>query len=217
MLEYLTYTGEIMLFSNIILFLLTRAKSSAQLVFLTYLIFVLVIQLYSHRLRDLGEHNLFLSHILFPGQSLLLTFFCLLLIRSVILKRTLLFFTLAAWIIAGLYLLLLQEDLSVFSKMEILVSNVTVLLGLLLYSYENLGVKRVFNASVIGLIIYLIGSSVVFLCGNLLIKLGASANRIWLWHLLLFLLLQLTIMTDVIKQLKNKFNTEQWKTKSFPL
>jgi len=214
MLEFFTFVCEGILLVNILVLLLSIGKTSPHRVLLTYSVFVFVIQAYSHWLRNSGHNNLYLSHILFPGQCLLLNCFCYLLIDAKILKKILFLLTSILCIVAGIYILLSPVDPYAFNRMEIFTTNISVIIALFLYLYDSLGTTRPFRLATISLLVYFISSTVIFISGNLLVKFGASTHSIWMLHIGLFFISQLSITIDTTKQLRNNSIWKAWKQRS---
>jgi len=214
MLTYLSYAAEGILLANFILLFFIAGKKKPHRILQAYLLFVLTIQVYSHWLRNMGQNNLFLSHILFPGQCLLLNAFCYISIKAKKVKRLLaVTFALATAIGTGIFLL--SSKVYAFNNVEILVTNIAVIGALLAYLYDSIDSDRTFRITAIGLLIYFMGSTVVFLSGNLLVNVAVPTKGIWILHSILFSLSQVIIMADNIKQLK-RIKWEALKQKSFP-
>lgn len=214
MLTYLSYAAEGVLLANFILLFFIAGKKKSHWILQVYLLFIFVIQVYSHWLRNIGQNNLFLSHILFPGQCLLLNAFCYVSIKAGKVRK-LLAVTLTLSIALGVGIFFLSREMYAFNNVEILATNIAVISALLAYLYDSIGTERIFRLTAIGLLIYFMGSTVIFLSGNLLVNVTVSTKSIWILHSILFSLSQVIIMTDNIKQLK-RIKWEALKQKSFP-
>lgn len=187
--HFFIYFGYLILIVNFILYTKSFSKfGKAFNVFVSYLLLLVIVQLIMEFLLLFSIPNLFLTHFYFIGQLVLLGFFYHTLLKNILFKKI---------IIAGtslsLIILLIQYfiDPSLFFKFNLLEITITSLLVVgfaFFYLYELLTREKKFYYVTIGLIIYLLTSTVLFLIGNITIVL-ANDLRFFSWTLNAFLVL----------------------------
>ena len=141
--------------------------------------------------------NLFLSHFYFIGQFIILSFFYLAILKEDYQKKAIklcLVFVLMILVIQYAY------DTSLFFKFNMLEISITSFL-LIIYAafhfYNMLNEKKEFYYVNIGILMYLFGSTILFLVGNLTISLSKKMSLItWILNSILYIIYQILILIE---------------------
>lgn len=198
----LSYTGIFLLFINLLISLtLFRYVGKALRIFTFYQAVVLVIQIYSSILSTQGQNNLFLSHYYFIGQFLFLSAFYFVILKKGVQRRTIIAFLPAVLLTLAIQYTLTENLYVAFNYLEIFVTSLPIAIYSSFHFYNLLDTeKRRFYHINMGIITYLLGSTVIFLSGNLInIVISESGNKmVWNLNSLLYIGYQLLVMTDLI-------------------
>lgn len=206
MLNILIYTGLFVLFLNFILF--TRYFSTQDKVFKVftgYLGMVLVIQIISNLLSKFNINNLYLSHFYFVGQFIMLSFFYKILLKTAYQKKIV-----AVGLFAGLAVIGIQYVLDPglffkFNLFEIFITSFLIISYATLYFYNILNEKKAYYYINIGILLYLFGSTILFIVGNLTNKLSAEYTKVpWILNSGLYIVYQLLILLEWKKSFSRK-------------
>lgn len=196
------YIGYILLFINCLLCLKSFSKNGkAFRIFTCYCFMMLVIQLSAHLLSVIKVHNLFLSHFYFITQFVMLSFFYGNLLSEKFQKRII-----TVNLIACPLLLIIQYSMDwrrffQFNTFEIFITSLPLIVYATFHLYNLLNEKRMYYYTTIGILLYLFGSTVVFLASNLLMTLHSKWSFITIFDLnvYLYLVYQLLIFYDLKK------------------
>lgn len=157
------------------------------------------VQIAAHILVKMHFENLFLSHFYFVLQFLLLSFFYYYLMKESFQRKTILIV-----LIVCLLLLVIQYSLDwslffKFSLFEIFITSLPLITYATFHLYNLLSEKKQFYYITIGLLIYLFGSTIVFLTANLLISLKSriAFEQIYNLNVYLYVVYQLFILYDL--------------------
>jgi len=202
--DFLIYSGYLILLLNLILYTYSFfRKEKANVFFVLYLAFITILQFCMELMYHLRMNNLFFVNIFFVGQMVLLGLFYHSILK---LKTQRLFVKLGL----GLALLVLavqfMMDYSQFLKfnlLEIVITSLLVVFFALMYLYNMLTDTRQYYYITIGLIIYLLVSTVLFLVGNLTVGLSDDLKYLT-WRLNAFFVL--TSYLFVLYEWKVSFN-----------
>lgn len=206
MLSTLTNIGNILLFLNLVLFakcFLSQGKAFS--IFTFYLVLMFVIQISSNIMSKLNINNLYLSHFYFIGQFIVLGLFYGTIFKTQKLKKNILLLGLM-----GLAVILVQYifDPSQFFKFnlfEISITSLLVLIFAVIHLYNMLTEKKEFYYINWGIIIYLSGSTILFIAGNLVVTFNREYT-IWPWILnsFLYIIYQLFITYEWYKSFSKR-------------
>lgn len=165
-----------------------------------------VVQIASHIMVKMHMTNLFLSHFYFGLQFLILSFFYYSLLKERVQRKVI-----VALLILCLILLTVQYSLDwnlffKFNLFEIFITSLPLIIYATFHLYNLLNEKKQFYYINIGLLIYLFGSTIVFLTANLLLSLNSydSFDIIYSLNVYLYVVYQLFILYDVLAILKNE-------------
>jgi len=177
--SYLVNTGHILLLINFILYGLGFFRNkSAYKIFTVYLFVLICIQLGARIIRQMGGNNLFLSHIYFVGQFIILSFFYLDLVKDQFQRKFIkIGFALVLLTLAIQYALKPELFLK-FNLYEIFITSFLLIIYAVFHFYNMLDEKKEFYFINMGLLLYLFASTILFLVGNLTTKLSKDLNMI---------------------------------------
>jgi hypothetical protein len=208
--------GYFILFINLILLIKGFSKNGKPFkIFAFYCGVMFVVQMSAKVLVELHQHNLFLSHFYFVLQFIILSFFYYYLMKESIQKKIIVLSLLVC-----LSLLVFQYAFNwriffKFNLFEIFITSLPIIIFATFHLYNMLNSKREFYYINIGLLIYLFGSTIVFLTANLLISLkaGNAFKSINSLNIYLYVVYQLFILYDLVTALfdKNKNNNERYR------
>ncbi|MES2805969.1 MAG: hypothetical protein V4652_10440 [Bacteroidota bacterium] len=202
--------GYLILFFNLILFIKGFAnQGKAYKIFTWYLGVVFTIQIISNIFMRMNTNNLFLSHFYFIGQFILLSFFYITVLKEEFQKKLV-----KAGLVIGLLALSIQYayDTSLFFKFnlfEIFITSFLLIIYATIHFYNMLNEKKEFYYVNVGLLIYLLGSTILFLVGNLTAVLSPKMSLFtWILNALLIIINQFFILIEWKKSFyKKEINT----------
>ncbi|RKS13615.1 hypothetical protein C8C87_0837 [Flavobacterium sp. 120] len=202
--------GYLILFFNLVLFIKGFANQcKAYKIFTWYLGVVFTIQIISNIFMRMNTNNLFLSHFYFIGQFILLSFFYITLLKEEFQKKLV-----KAGLVIGLLALSIQYayDTSLFFKFnlfEIFITSFLLIIYATIHFYNMLNEKKEFYYVNVGLLIYLLGSTILFFVGNLTAVLSPKMSLFtWILNALLIIINQFFILIEWKKSFyKKEINT----------
>lgn len=194
----LTYLGYFLLITNTILYSIGFFRNGkAYCLLVAYLWLMVVVQVIAYIVMINGHNNLYLSHFYFIGQFVILNrLYHLLLSHSHQKKIANLIVVSGIVLIVGQYIwnptLLLQ-----FNMFEVFLTSLLTIIVAILALYNMLTEKKQFYFVTIGVVFYLFSSTVIFLVGNLTIKLGNHYKLMpWLLNAVFIIVYQLFILYE---------------------
>ncbi|WP_264534798.1 hypothetical protein [Flavobacterium sp. N1736] len=204
--DFLIYSGYLILSLNLILYTYSFfRKEKANVFFVSYLAFAFLMQFSMEVMYFLRMNNLFAVNIFFIGQMVLLALFykSLLVIKSQkIFVTTSLF---VALLILTIQLMMDSSQFLKFNLFEITLTSLLIVIFALLHLYNMLTENKEFYYVSIGLIFYLLASTVLFLIGNLSSELSNDLKYLtWILNAFLLLVYQFFILYDWIKSFSKK-------------
>ncbi len=205
------YIGYFFLVVNLILFLKGYSNNGkAFKIFTIYTVVIFFIQLVSFVLAKRGINNLFLSHLYFIFQFVILSFFYLAILKEEVQKKIVKLF-----LILCPMLLLVQyvKNCSLFFEFnlfEIFITSLLLVLYATFHLFNILYEKKEFYYINVGVLIYLFSSSVLFLAGNLNIKLNKEFDNLsFIINLFIYIIYQIFILIEWKKSFsKNTISSE---------
>jgi hypothetical protein len=205
--QILAYIGYFFLLLNFILFLKSIAhKGKAYKLFVFYLGLILIVQILSEILIRKRTNNLYLSHFYFIGQFIILSLFYFNLLKKVDLQRKIV----KGGLVAVLLILGVQyfNDPSLFLKFnlfEIFITSFVIIIYAAFHFYNLLNEKKEFYYINIGILMYLFGSTVLFLAGNFMTSLSPEINQLpWIFNSFLYIVYQVFILIEWKKSYSKK-------------
>ncbi|MEO6174855.1 MAG: hypothetical protein ABIP27_06875 [Flavobacterium circumlabens] len=146
-----------------------------------------------------------MSHFYFVGQLILLAIFYFLLVKDVVKKKIILIGTSAGLLVLAIQYLFDPGMFSKFNLFEITITSLLVVFFALLHLYDMLTDKKEYYFITVGIIIYLLASTILFLVGNLTIGLSENLKFLsWTLNAVLVLINQLFILYEWKKSFYKK-------------
>jgi hypothetical protein len=198
--EVFIYIGYFILFLNCIVLLKGFSKNGKPFkIFTVYSLFMFSVQIAAHILVKMHMVNLFLSHFYFGLQFLLLSFFYYYLMKESFQKKTILIVLIVCSLLLVIQYLLDWSLFFKFSLFEIFITSLPLITYATFHLYNLLSEKKQFYYITIGLLIYLFGSTIVFLTANLLISIKSRVvfEQIYNLNVYLYVVYQLFILYDL--------------------
>jgi hypothetical protein len=198
MIEVLAYIGYIILFLNLVLFFKSSIHKELPFkIFTAYLGIIFIIQIIGSVLTYLKINNLFLSHFYFIGQFLMLSFFYLNLLKLPFQKRIVWFGLFLGTFILGIQYTIEPNLFFKFNLFEIFITSFLIIVFATFHFYNMLNEKKEFYYINIGILMYLFGSTILFLVGNLMTSLRPEFNKIpWILNTFLYIVYQLFVLFE---------------------
>jgi hypothetical protein len=198
--QLLAYIGYLILLLNLVLFFIRFSnQKKAYKIFVFYLGFVFVVQILAEILIQHKRNNLFLSHFYFIGQFVVLSIFYLNILKKVDFQRKIV----KGGLIIGLLIIAFQyfkepEVFFKFNLFEIIITSILLVTYAAFYFYNQLTTENSdFYYVNTGILLYLSGSSILFLVGNLMTSLSPKLNKIpWILNSFLYIVYQLFILLE---------------------
>jgi hypothetical protein len=197
--EILSWIGYVMMLINFFLFAfrVQYNKNSAYRIFTIYIAIISIIQVATYILRCYTIHNLFLSHFYFVLQFITLSFFYNTLLKEKLQKKIV-----KMGLILGLLALTIQyamqpELFFKFNLFEIFITSFLLIIFSTFHFYNLLNEKKYFYYINAGILVYLFGSTVLFLAGNLVSSLASKMNTVtWTLNAFLYIIYQVFIFVE---------------------
>ncbi|UQD57567.1 hypothetical protein [Flavobacterium sp. K5-23] len=198
--QLLAYIGYLILLLNLVLFFIRFSnQGKAYKIFVFYLGLVFVVQILAEILIQQKRNNLFLSHFYFIGQFVVLSIFYLNILKKVDFQRKIV----KGGLIIGLLIIAFQyikepEAFLKFNLFEIILTSILLVAYAAFYFYNQLTTEnRDFYYINMGILLYLSGSCILFLVGNLMTSLSPKLNKIpWILNAFLYIIYQLFILVE---------------------
>lgn len=176
-------------------------SDTAAKTFTVYCGLMLLIQIGSEVLARLNINNLFMSHFYFVIQFILLSFFYYQLMKEPIQKRLII---LSSFVF--LVLLIIQYAINPqlffrFNTFEVFITSLPIIVYATFHLYNLLNEKKTYYFINLGILLYLFGSTVIFLTANLLMTFQSKLSFRFIFDLNIFLYVvyQLFVAYDLIK------------------
>lgn len=209
MLQFIIDTGYFLLGLNLILFLIkiNKRRPKSFLIFTFYLLIIALVQYYSSCLSGKGENNLFLSHVYFISQFVILSFFFLEILQTTFQKRVLKISIPVCLIILGIQYYFDTELFYKFNLFEIFITSFLLIIFSMFHFYNILNESKKYYYINAGILLYLFGSTVLFISGNLIATFEISSSEIvWMLNSFLYIVYQIFILTEWWKMFLEKKN-----------
>lgn len=199
--DFLIYSAYLILLLNLILYSYSFfRKEKANVFFVSYLAFSFLLQIYMEIIYFLRGNNLLAINIFFVGQMILLGLFynSLMHIKSqkLFVKTSLII----ALMVLGVQFIMDPNQFFKFNLFEITLTSLLIVVFALIHFYNMLTENKEYYYISIGIVFYLLTSTVLFLVGNLSPELSADLKYItWMLNAFLIVVYQLFILYDWIK------------------
>ncbi len=204
--DFLIYSGYLILLLNLILYSYSFfRKGKANVFFVSYLAFSFLMQLSMELMYIFRMNNLFVVNIFFIGQMILLGLFynSLMILKSqkIFVKTSLI---IALSLLTAQYVLDPAEFLK-FNLFEIILTSLLIVVYALVHFYNMLTESKQYYYVNVGVICYLLASTVLFLIGNLSLELSNDLKYLsWMLNAFLVFVYQLFILYEGIQSFYKK-------------
>ncbi|CAC9975818.1 MULTISPECIES: hypothetical protein [Flavobacterium] len=199
--ELLIYSTYTVLLINLIVYSYSFfRKGKANVFFVSYLAFCFTMQFSMELCYHLGMTNLIFVNMFFIGQMILLGIFynSLTQIKSqkIFIKISL---TIALLVLAIQFYIDSSEFFK-FNLFEITLTNLLIVIYALFHFYNMLTENKSYYYTTVGLVFYLLASTVLYLIGNFSLGLSSELKYLtWILNAFLILIYQFFILYDWIK------------------
>jgi hypothetical protein len=196
MRSFFVNVGYVLLLINFLLFAIGFFKQSkAYKIFTLYLLVIISVQLSAYVCAQRYGNNLIVSHLYFIGQFIVLSLFYLELVKDQFQKKAIKIGFVLVLLTLGIQYGLKPDLLSKFNLYEIFITSFLLIIYATFHFYNMLDEKKSFYFVNMGILLYLFGSTILFLVGNLTAKFSANFNMItWMLNALLYAIYQLFVL-----------------------
>lgn len=201
MTDFLIYSSYLILLINLILYSYSFfRKEKANVFFVSYLAFSWVLQFSMEIIYSYGLNNLFLVNIFFIGQMILLGLFYNSLFHLKAQKKFVKATLIIALLILSVQFVIDSSQFLKFNLFEITLTSLLIVVFALLHFYNMLTENKKYYYVSVGLVFYLLASTVLFLIGNLSSGLSDDLKFLsWQLNALLLIIYYLIILFEWIK------------------
>ncbi|WP_299133380.1 hypothetical protein [uncultured Tenacibaculum sp.] len=164
----------------------------------TYLVILFIVELFCNTIGYLYPgQNFYLSHFYFNAQFILLSIVFYRLFKSQKLKKlVILNYVIVTLIILGMYIYN-NELFWQFNLFEIAMTSVLLIIYALIHLSNTMGTKKKYFYLSVGMILYLLCSSLIFLFGNYeLVFIEDPYIDIWIFNTLFYIVYQVFIFVE---------------------
>ena len=199
--DFLIYSAYLILLLNLILYSYSFfRKEKANVFFVSYLAFSFLLQIYMEIIYFLRGNNLLAINIFFVGQMILLGLFYNSLMHIKGQKLFVKTSVIIALMVLGAQFIMDPNQFFKFNLFEITLTSLLIVVFALIHFYNMLTENKEYYYISIGIVFYLLTSTVLFLVGNLSPELSADLKYItWMLNAFLIVVYQLFILYDWIK------------------
>lgn len=185
--DLLIYSGYVIILLDLVLYLFSFfRKEKANVFFIVYLAFLVIVLLSMELMFSYRLNNLFLTNVYFIGQMLLLGLFYHSILKLNGQKTFVLWSLGCALLVLAVQYFIEPRQFLKFNLLEITLTSLIIVIFALLHFYNMLTDNKKYYYFTIGVVFYLLTSTVLFLVGNLTIDLSKEF-QFFSWRLNAFL------------------------------
>lgn len=206
MLDLFIKIGYLVLGLNFVVFAMCFSnQGKAFRIFTVYIAVIGVIQIASRVLSSLGMGNLFLSHFYFIAQFIILSFFYLELLKEKYQRKIIKLTLILVLFFLGIQYTINPKLFFEFNLFEIFITSFSIIIFSAFHFYNMLNGKKEFYYINMGILLYLFGSTILFLVGNLTVTLSREFTKIpWILNALFYVFYQLFVLYEWKKSFSKK-------------
>ncbi|QBA20179.1 hypothetical protein EU348_02965 [Chryseobacterium indologenes] len=199
-IEILSLIGKGILLINLAVYCIGfSGGGKAYTFFIGYLAWILLCEIVFYVLNSQKINNLFFSHYYLIGQFLLLGLFFHEIVTEKYQKKTARTLLIIIPVVLVIQYIIYPEKYYVFNLFEIFVTSYSIIILALFHLYNILDTQKKYNYISLGLLLYLISSTVIFLSGNLYTVMNRKLHKeIWVFNVVMFIVYQIFILTDYL-------------------
>lgn len=198
MTDFLIYSGYLILLINLVLYSYSFfRKEKANVFFVSYVAFVFLMQISMEILFHLKMNNLFLVNSFFIGQMILLGLFYNSILKVKIQKQFVKVSLFLALLVLIIQFIITPQEFLKFNLFEITLTSLLIVVFALLHFYNMLSENKTYYYASMGIIIYLLSSTVLFIIGNLTSALNNDVKYLsWMLNAFLNIVYYLFILFE---------------------
>lgn len=198
MIDFLIYSGYFLLLINLFLYIISFfSTEKANVFFVGYLAFTSFVQFGMEVLYHLKKNNLMLVNFFFIGQMILLGLFYRSLFKNKIQKKIVAASIALALIIFGIQFYLDPSQWNKFNLLAITITSLLIVGFALIHFYNMLTEQKEYYYVTIGIIIYMLGATVLLLIGNVSLNLSNDIKYLsWTLNAFLVVIYYLIILFE---------------------
>ncbi|MDQ1859146.1 MULTISPECIES: hypothetical protein [unclassified Chryseobacterium] len=203
-IEILSLIGKGILLINLAVYCIGfSGGGKAYTFFISYLAWILLCEIVFYVLNSQKINNLFFSHYYLIGQFLLLGLFFHEIVTEQYQKKTARTLLIIIPVVLVIQYIIYPEKYYVFNLFEIFVTSYSIIILALFHLYNILDTQKKYNYISLGLLLYLISSTVIFLSGNLYTVMNRKLHKeIWVFNVVMFIVYQIFILIDYLSSRK---------------
>lgn len=196
--SFLVNAGNVFLLINFILYAIRfSGKNKTYKIFTIYLLIIIAVQLSAKACMKMHISNLFLSHVYFISQFIVLSIFYLNLVKDQFQRKVIRIAFVLVLLTLAIQYGIKPELFLKFNLYEIFITSFLLIIFATFHFYNMLDEKKEFYFINMGILLYLFGSTILFLVGNLTIKFSKNFNMItWMLNAGLYVIYQLFILYE---------------------
>jgi hypothetical protein len=196
--DFIIYSGYLLLLVNLILYSYSFfIKKKGISFYVVFLVFSFLLQMISEVLFLLKMNNLVLFNFFFIGQMVLLGLFYNKLMQTIRQKTFIICSIILGLMVLSVNFFLEPSQFFKFNLFQIALTSLLVVVFAMMHLYNILAGEKEFYYVTIGMIIYLLGSTVLFFVGNLTIGLSTDFKFFtWTLNATLVVLNQLFVLFE---------------------
>lgn len=197
-IEILSLIGKGILLINLVVYCIGFLHSGrAYIFFISYLVWILICEIVFYVLNSLKINNLFFSHYYLIIQFVLLGLFFHEILTEKYQKNIARCLLIMVPSVLVVQYIVDPEKYYIFNLFEIFITSYSVIILALFHLYNILDTEKKYNYISLGLLLYLISSTVIFLSGNLYTVMNTRLHReIWVLNVVMFIVYQLFIFAE---------------------
>ncbi|MBP2615088.1 hypothetical protein [Chryseobacterium jejuense] len=197
-IEILSLIGKGILLINLAVYCIGFSRSGrAYTFFISYLAWILICEIIFYVLNYQRINNLFFSHYYLIIQFVLLGLFFHEILTEKYQKNTARFLLMMIPSVLIVQYIIDPEKYYVFNLFEIFITSYSLIILALFHLYNILDTEKKYNYISLGLLLYLISSTVIFLSGNLYTVMNTNLHReIWVFNVVMFIVYQIFIFAE---------------------
>ncbi|UCA61125.1 MULTISPECIES: hypothetical protein [Chryseobacterium] len=197
-IEILSLIGKGILLINLAVYCVGFFHSGrAYTFFISYLAWILICEIIFYVLNYQRINNLFFSHYYLIIQFVLLGLFFHEILTEKYQKNIARFLLIMIPTVLIVQYIIDPEKYYVFNLFEIFVTSYSLIILALFHLYNILDTEKKYNYISLGLLLYLISSTVIFLSGNLYTVMNTNLHKeIWVFNVVMFIVYQLFIFAE---------------------
>lgn len=197
-IEILSLIGKGILLINLAVYCIGFFRAGrAYTFFISYLAWILLCEIVFYVLNYQRINNLFFSHYYLIIQFVLLGLFFHEILTENYQKNIARFLLVTIPLVLIVQYIIDPEKYYVFNLFEIFVTSYSIIILALFHLYNILDTEKKYNYISLGLLLYLISSTVIFLSGNLYTVMNRKLHKeIWVFNVVMFIVYQLFILGE---------------------